>query len=462
MVALGTPERPLRVAIVGSGPAGFYTAEALARQNINIKVDMFDKMPVPYGLVRYGVAPDHLKIKNVTKIFEKTAFKPKFSFLGNVTVGKDITVHELNKYYDAVVFAFGAESDRRLGIKGEDLPCSYTATEFVAWYNGHPDFQDRRFDLSKEVAVIVGNGNVALDVARVLCKTTEELEKTDICQNALDVLSESNIREVHLYGRRGPLQAAFTSKEIREMGDLEDCYPVIDPKSLELNDSSQKELADPANAGHKKNYEILKHFTSINPSGRNRKFVLHFYRSPIEIAGKGIVQKAKFEINALSGEPNKQKVRGTGKFEEIDCGIFFRSVGYTGIPIEGLPFSDQSGVVPNQAGRVMDSEKIFTGWYVAGWIKTGPVGVIGTNNPSAEETVKSLIEDLDHLIPCEVPNTEELIKCLKDRHVKIVSFEDWKTIDVAEVQRGSILGKPREKFSQIAGMLSVIFKKGHQ
>ena len=422
---------------------------------------MFDKLPVPYGLVRYGVAPDHFKIKSVTKVFEKTANKPKFSFFGHVTVGKDISVFELNKFYDAVVFSYGTETDRRLGIKGEDLAGSYTATEFVAWYNGHPDFQGRHFDLSHEVAIVVGNGNVAMDVARVLCKTTDELEKTDISQNALDVLSESKIKEVHLYGRRGPVQASFTAKEIREMGDLADCYPVIDPQDLVLNESSQKELEDPLNAGKKKNFEILSKFPAIAPNERKRKFVMHFYRSPIEIIGKEQVQKAKFEINTLSGEPNKQKVRGTGKFEEIDCGILFRSVGYSGVSIEGLPFSEQAGIIPNQAGRVIDEDKIKTGWYVAGWIKTGPVGVIGTNKPSAEETVKSLIQDLDRLNPCETPDSDAVFKFLKDRDVRVVTFENWKTIDAAEIQRGSILGKPREKFASILGMLSTVFKKGH-
>ena len=461
MAILGTPERPLRVAIVGSGPSGFYTAEALSKKDINIKVDMFDKLPVPYGLVRYGVAPDHFKIKNVTKIFEKTAVKPKFSFLGNVMVGKNISVFELSKFYDAIVFAYGTESDRRLGIKGEDLEGSYTATEFVAWYNGHPDFQSRHFDLSHEVAVVVGNGNVAMDVARVLCKTPEELEKTDISQEALEALSESKIKEVHLYGRRGPLQASFTSKELREMGDLADCSLVIDPQDLELNESSQKELEDPANPGHKKNYEILQKFVKKVPHEQKRKFVMHFYRSPVEIIGEKQVQKAKFEINKLSGEPGNQKVKGIGKFEEIDCGIFFRSVGYSGVSIEGLPFSEQAGIIPNQLGRVMDSQKSYPGWYVSGWIKTGPVGVIGTNKPSAEETVKSLIEDLETLKPCEIPSTEEVVKLLRERNVKLVTFEDWKTIDAAEVKRGSDLGKPREKFAHISGMLSAIFKKGH-
>ena len=246
MSVLGTSERPLRVAIVGSGPSGFYSAEALLKQALNIKVDMFDKLPVPFGLVRYGVAPDHLKIKNVTKVFEKTASNANFSFFGNVTVGKNISVFELNKFYDAVIFAYGAESDWHLGINGEDLVGSYPATEFVAWYNGHPDFQDHHFDFSHEVAVIVGNGNVAMDVARILCKTPEELKNTDINQNALDVLSESKIKEVHVYGRRGPVQASFTAHEIREMGELADCYPVIDPQGF----ATQLNLAS-------KNWKIL-------------------------------------------------------------------------------------------------------------------------------------------------------------------------------------------------------------
>jgi ferredoxin--NADP+ reductase len=456
MAALGTSDRPLRVAIVGSGPSGFYTAEGLLKQELNIKVDMFDKLPVPFGLVRYGVAPDHPKIKNVTKVFEKTAGNPKFSFLGNVTVGKDISVIELNKFYDAVVFAYGAETDRHLGINGEDFAGSYTATEFVAWYNGQPDFQDHHFDFSNEIAVIIGNGNVAMDVARILCKTPEELKNTDITQNALNALAESKIKEVHIYGRRGPVQAAFTAPEIREMGELADCYPVVDPQDLQLIEASQKELADPANAGRKKNYEIMQSFLSLDPHGRKRKFVLHFGRSPVEIIGKGRVQKVKFEINKMEGEPNKQKVRGTGKFEEINCGIFFRSVGYTGIPIKGLPFSAQAGIVPNQSGRVMDSEQIYTGWYVAGWIKRGATGVIGTNKPDAEETVKSLLEDIDRLKPCEVPSTDELVKFLKDREVMVVTFEDWKKIDAAEIERGAKLGKPREKFTRVTGMLSAI------
>ena len=456
MTLLGNAQRPLRVAIIGSGPSAFYAAEEVLKQKINVKVDMFEKLPVPFGLVRYGVAPDHLKIKNVTKVFEKTAENPQFSFFGNVTVGKNITVFELQRFYDAIIFCIGAEADRKLGINGEDLVGSYTATEFVAWYNGHPDFQDHHFDFSHEVAVIVGQGNVAMDVARVLSKTADELKKTDISQHALEILAESKIKEVHVFGRRGPVQASFTAPEIKEMGELCDCYPVIDPKDLDLNEASLKELENPANAGRKKNFDILKHFTTLQANDRKRKFFLHFKRSPIEIIGKGRVQKVKFEINRLVGESDKQKVRGTGKFEEIDCGVFFRSVGYRGIPIKGLPFSDQSGVIPNQGGRVMDSEEIFTGWYVSGWIKRGATGIIGTNKPCAEETVKNLIEDLDQLNPCEVPDSQAVFNFLKDREVKVVTFADWKKIDAAEVDRGVKFGKPREKFTRITGMLSAV------
>jgi len=456
MASLGSPERPLRVAIVGSGPSGFYAAQILLEQKLSVKVDMFEKLPAPYGLVRYGVAPDHQKIKNVIKVFEKTASNPNFSFFGNVSVGKDITVFELRKFYDAAIFTIGAESDRRLGISGEDLAGSHTATEFVAWYNGHPDFQDHHFDLSHEVAVIVGQGNVAMDVARILGKNPEELKKTDIARHALEVLAESKIKEIHVYGRRGPAQAAFTAPEIREMGELVDCYPAIDPKDLDLNEASQKELLDVANAGRKKNYEILKSFLSAAPNNRRRKFVLHFMRSPVEIMGKGHVEKIKFEINSLTGEANGQKVRGTGQFEEIDCGIVFRSVGYQGVPLKGLPFSEQKGIVPNKAGRVMDPEQTYTGWYVAGWIKRGATGIIGTNKPDSEETVRSLLEDLGRLNPCEVPDSQQVLSFLKSREVRVVTFADWKKIDAAEVQRGIESGKPREKFVRATDMLSAV------
>jgi len=454
-ITLGTDERPLRVAIVGSGPAGFYAAEALFKATIKVKVDMFDRLPAPFGLVRYGVAPDHPKIKNVIKVFEKTAERENFTFLGNVNVGKDVSVEILRKHYDALIFCNGAETDRKLGVPGEDLAGSHTATEFVAWYNGRPEYKDRVFDLSQEVAVVIGQGNVAMDVSRILCKTVDELKNTDICKHALEVLTSNKIKEVHLIGRRGPAQAAFTSPEIREFGELADCIPVFhNPDDMNLNEASRKELEDPQNAPKKKNYEILQGYLNLQAGNKKRRFVIHFLESPVEIIGSRFVEKVVFEQNVLTGEPGKQKSKGIGKRTQLPCGLIFRSVGYRGIPIPGLPFHDQSGIIPNQQGRIADSEHIYHDLYCAGWIKRGPSGVIGTNKPDSEETVAKLLEDLPNLNPCSIPSTEKLIAWLKDKEVRVVSFADWKKIDTAEMERGKKAGKPREKFVTIQGMLS--------
>ncbi|MBF0490147.1 MAG: NADP oxidoreductase [Candidatus Omnitrophica bacterium] len=451
-----SPQRPLRVAIVGAGPAGFYSAGALFKLSIPVQVDMFEKLPAPFGLVRYGVAPDHQKIKEVIKVFEKTAGNPAFSYFGNVEVGRDIKVDQLRSFYDAVIFTYGTEADKRLGIPGENFKSSHTATEFVGWYNGHPTFQERQFDFSHEVAVVMGQGNVAMDVARILCQTPDELKKTDIFQGALEALAQSKIKEVYLFGRRGPLQASFTPEEIKEMGELQDCYPVIDPRDLELNESSHIELSDPMDPRGKKKYEIMKSFISKESKGKQKKFILRFYRTPVAILGLGKVSKIRFEINKLVGRPHEQKVEGTGQFEEISCGLFLCSIGYAGLPIEGLPFSSQRGIVPNERGRVLTGERIVPGFYAAGWIKRGPSGIIGVNKHDAEETIASLIEDLDSLTPCENPNSDAVKKLLDDRGVRSVNFIDWKKIDLAEIARGLYLSKPREKFITIHDMLGVI------
>jgi ferredoxin--NADP+ reductase len=438
--------RPLRIAVVGAGPAGFFTADTLLKQNLPVKVDMFEKLPVPFGLVRYGVAPDHPKIKNVIKIFEQTAANERFSYFGNVTIGRDISVFELKKFYDATVFCYGAETDRHLGIKGEDLKGSYTASQFIGWYNGLPKFSDCQFDLSHEAAVIIGQGNVAIDVARILCCTKEELAKTDICQHALDVLAESKIKEVHVYGRRGAVYAAFTPGEIKEMAELADCSPFVSSQDLELSPESLKELEAPANAFHKKNLEILRSFNSFTGGSRNKKFVLHFNRTPIEIIGASQVEKVRLEINH-DGKP-------TGQYEEINCGACFTSIGYVGIPIEGVPFSHQKGIVPNLHGRVIDGDKAVRGWYVCGWI-AGASGVIGTNKLRAQETVRSLMEDFHDLPDFELPETKELLELLKERRVTPVTFIDWKKIDAYEIMMGLNLGKPREKMTRISKMVSI-------
>lgn len=453
---LGSEQRPLRVCIIGSGPSGFYSAEALLKSGITASIDILDKLPAPFGLVRYGVAPDHQKIKNVTKVFEKTMENENVRFFGNINVGNDISVEDLKRFYDAIIICSGAESDRKLGIDGENLLGSHTATEFVGWYNGHPDFQNREFDLSHEVVVIIGQGNVAIDVARILSKTVEELKETDITQHALEVLAASKVKEVHMIGRRGPVQAAFTPVEIREFGHLTDCAAIIDPEELKLSDASQKEKDDPAHAPKKKNYDILTELSQMPIEGKSRKFFLHFRKSPVEIQGTGRVQRIVLEKNQLFGEPGAQKARGTGERETLECGLFFRSVGYRGIPLKGLPFHDQAGVIPNQQGRVMDSEQVFTGLYVAGWIKRGPSGVIGTNKPDADETVKALIEDIPHFKGCSDPSVEGFVQFLKENEIHYVTFEDWKKIDAAEIARGQKLGKPREKFVKVDGMLSVL------
>lgn len=453
---LGSQDNPLRVAVVGSGPSGFYAAESLLQSDKKVTVDMFERLPAPYGLVRYGVAPDHLKIKNVIKIYERIAEKPGFFFWGNVNVGRDIGIPELKNFYDAILLSCGASSDRKLGITGEDLPGSYTATEFVAWYNGHPDYRDRKFDFSGKVAVVIGQGNVAADVCRILCKTPEELKNTDIASYALEALAQSNVQEIHMIGRRGPAQAAFTPVEIREFGELADCDPVVSPAELELNPASRTELETVKELTRKKNIEILQKFASLDASQKRKKFFVRFLRSPVEIKGGGRVERIVLEKNRLEGEPGRQKAKGTGEKEEMACGLLFRSVGYHGVPTPGVPFDERAGVIPNQEGRVTESGQVVPGLYAAGWIKRGPTGVIGTNKADSSETIRHIFEDISHLTPCLRRDTRPLLESLKKKGVRVVNFPDWKRIDAREIERGQPAGKPREKFTSVAEMLSVL------
>ena len=453
---LGTRENPLRVAVVGSGPSGFYAAESLLQSDKKVLVDMFERLPAPYGLVRYGVAPDHPKIKNVIKIYERIAETPGFAFLGNVTIGRDISIQELRNFYDVILLAYGAPSDRNLGIPGEDLHGSYTATEFVAWYNGHPDYRDRKFDLSGKVAVVIGQGNVAADVCRILCKTPEELKNTDIASYALEALAQSKVQEVHMVGRRGPAQAAFTPIEIREFGELADCDPVVSPAELELNPASRAELEIAKELTRKKNIETLQKFASLGASSKRKKFFVRFLRSPVEIKGGGRVERIVLEKNRLEGEPGRQKAKGTGEKEEMACGLLFRSVGYHGVPTPGVPFDERAGVIPNHEGRVTESERVVPGLYAAGWIKRGPTGVIGTNKADSNETVRHILEDAPQLPPATRRDTRALLESLKKKGVRVVSFPDWKRIDAREIARGVPAGKPREKFTSVAEMFSVL------
>lgn len=451
-MTLGTPENPLRVAIVGSGPSGFYAAEALFKSEHAVHVDMYEKLPVPFGLVRSGVAPDHPKIKNVTRIYDKIASNEGFRFLGNVTIGQDLTVEDLKSHYHAVLFASGASSDRRLNIPGEDLDRSYTATEFVAWYNGHPDYKDRVFDLSRENAVIIGQGNVAVDVCRILSKSVEELKATDIADHALEALAESKIKNIYMIGRRGPAQAAFTPQEAKELGELALTEVVIQPEDLELSAADEAELE--MNPPKRKNVAMMRDLLAKSQAGefadKPRKLHLMFFKSPVALEGEnGSVERVILERNQLSGEAGAQKARGTGEKTALDSGIFFRSVGYRGVPMEGVPFREDWGVFHNEGGR------IETGMYTAGWIKRGPSGIIGTNKPCSYDTVKALLADLS-LLNCEIPSTEPLVEKLQAKQVRVVSYADWKKIDAAELAAGEAKGKSRSKFTSVEDMLAVL------
>jgi ferredoxin--NADP+ reductase len=453
MSELGSEIRPLRVAVVGSGPAGFYAAEALFKSETTVQVDVFDRLPTPYGLVRAGVAPDHQKLKNVIKVYERIAANPAFGFWGNVTVGRDLSLEELQRHYDAVVVSSGAETDRRLGIPGEDLPGSHTATEFVGWYNGHPDYQDREFDLSGKTAVVIGQGNVAMDVSRILAKTVDELGTTDITDHALGVLARSSVRDIYVIGRRGPVQAKFTPPEIKEIGELADCDPVVDPKDLELAPACRTELEDAKDTHSRRNLDTLREFASRGAPAKSKRYHLRFFESPVELTGDGRLTHVVLEKNALTGEPFRQRASGTGETWTLECDILFRSVGYRGVPIDGFPFDDRSGVIPNREGRVLHADAPLPGVYVSGWIKRGPSGVIGTNKPDSYETVASLLEDLPRLTPCPQPDPAPLRALLAERGVRVVTFEDWRRLDADEVERGTAKGKPREKFVRVEDMV---------
>ena len=457
MSQLGTETAPLRVAVVGAGPSGFYATEALLKSEINARVDLIERLPAPYGLVRSGVAPDHPKLKQSIETYKEIASMEGFRFFGNVTVGKDVAPQELLEAYHAVIYTCGAETDRRLGIEGEDLAGSHTATEFVGWYNGHPDYRDREFDFSHETAAIIGQGNVAADVARILSKSVEELKHTDISQHALDALAESRIKTIAVIGRRGPTQVKFTTKELREFLELENCQARIAAEELMLNEASQAEAEDPKRRVPGKNLAVFQQMAEAPEHGKARTCRMMFCRSPVRIEGDSRVERVVLEHNELSGEPFSQRASGTGETEILECGLLFRSIGYRGVPIEGVPFHDSWGVFPNQDGRMTDGPDgaVVPGLYTAGWIKRGPSGIIGTNRACAVQTVGSLMEDLDNL-PADRAGTDALIQLLQERSVRSIDFADWKKIDAEEVSRGEPKGKPREKFTRREEMLQVL------
>lgn len=460
MSQVGTESQPLRVAIVGAGPAGFYAAEHLYKQSdLVVEIDMFDRLPTPFGLVRAGVAPDHQKIKSVTKVFDRVASKPGFRFFGGVELGKDITVDDLKELYHQIVYTTGAQTDRNLNIPGIDLEGSHAATEFVAWYNGHPDYRDLEFDLSQESAAVIGIGNVAVDVARILCRTTEELAKTDIADYALEALKESRVRDVYVLGRRGPAQGKFTPPELKELGELPDADVVVYPEEAELDELSEAAMAS-ADRGTVRNVELIQEFAERPITGKSNRLYIRFLVSPVEIFGdqEGKVASMRLVHNELyATEAGTLRPRPTDHFEDIKVGLVFRSIGYRGIPLPGVPFNESWGVILNKEGRVLDpdSKEPVIGQYTAGWIKRGPTGVIGTNKPDAVETVKQMLTDLaegDILNPSK-PCAKSAVELLRERQLEYFTFDDWLHLDAIEVSRGEAQGRPRVKFTTIEEML---------
>ena len=464
MPAVRTDASPLRVAIIGSGPAAFYAADHLLKQDgLHVEIDMFERLPTPYGLVRAGVAPDHYKIKSVARVFAKVASHPRFRFYGFVEFGKEIDLSDLRGHYHQILYATGAQTDKRMGIPGEDLKGSHAATEFVGWYNSHPDYRDCQFDLSQERVAIVGVGNVAVDVARILCLTPEELAVTDIASHALKALSKSCIKEVYLLGRRGPAQAAFTNPEIKELGTLADADTIVLPEEAQLDDVSRAALESSDDRATRKKVEILQEYASRKPTGKTRQLFIRFLVSPVELIGNAAGQVVEMRLvkNVLqataAGTPSP---KATDRSEELSVGLVFRSVGYRGDALPGVPFNERWGVIQNQNGRVVDPEtqQPVVGEYCSGWIKRGPTGVIGTNKPDSVETVTCMLEDLarDSLLHPSEPQAGKMEELVRERQPKYLSFADWLRLDEIEVTKGRAQGRPRDKFTRVKDMLAAL------
>jgi ferredoxin--NADP+ reductase len=441
----------LRVAIIGSGPAGSYAAGHLLRHTADeLHVDLYERLPTPWGLVRAGVAPDHPKIKSVTNIYERTAEHPRLRLFANVEFGRHVTLADLREHYHAIVYAVGTPVDRAMGIPGEDLAGSYAATDFVGWYNGHPDFREREFDLRGERVVVVGAGNVALDVARMLVLTRAELAVTDIADHALEVLASSGVREVVVLARRGPAQAAFTNPELRELGELSDADVIVDPEELALGEAIADPDADPTAL---RNVEILREYSTRPPAGRSRRVVLRFLLSPLALTGTGRVGSLTLARNELTvGAGGALRARATDQRLELPAQAVFRAIGYRGTPLADVPFDTERELIANDGGRVRSGE------YVVGWAKRGPSGVIGTNKKDANETIERLLEDLaaGRLLDPAPISDEALERFIRERQPELVDYGDWLTIDRHVRGLGEPAGRPRVKLTTVAELLEAI------
>jgi len=448
-------ERNYRIAIIGSGPSGFFSAEHLLRLNPNCEVDMYERYPDPFGLVRRGVAPDSQNIRNVSKAFDEIAKNPRFIYFGNVDVGIDVSLNELRPFYDAIILACGMETSQRLGIPGEDLYGSYTASSIVGWYNCHPVYQSLDIKLDRERVFIIGMGNVAIDVARILTRPIEELKGTDISDNALETLKTSKIKEIYIVGRRGPAQVKFKENELLTLEEIGETDILINPEELILNEASDEEVK--ASPSLQRIMDILKRFSETKPTRKRRIYFL-FLRTPIRIEGQGRVERVLFEKNVLEGMPNKQKATGSGEIEVHECDYIISSIGYRGNKFPGVPYDEMKGIIPNIAGRVVKEGTVIHGLYVTGWIKRGPVGLIGNNKPDSLETVKNLLADLPTLPLCEYPQRNNLIQYLKDKDIKFITYEEWKKLDQYELEQGEKEGKVRKRLCDVEEMLKLLNK----
>jgi ferredoxin--NADP+ reductase len=461
MQQLATQSQPLRIAIIGAGPAGFYASETLLKQrDLVLTIDIFNRFPTPFGLVRDGVAPDHQSIKAVVRVFDKILADPRVRFFGNVTYGVDIHHQDLKQFYDQIIYAVGAQADRRMGIPGEEMSNVFPALSFVGWYNGHPDYGDLPIDLSGARAVVVGNGNVAMDVTRMLVLSPDALQKTDIADHALEKLRKSKVREVVLLGRRGAAQAAFTTPEIKELGKLEGVDVVVDPANIELDPASLADIE--ADRTAKANLECLRGYAARTEHTAPRRITIRFLASPAEIMGvNGQMTGVKIEHNELVVDPNGGlRSKGTGTFELIEAGLVLRSIGYRSVPIEGVPFDHATSTINNIAGQVVhpNTGEVVPGEYVVGWAKRGPTGLIGNNKPDSAATVGAMLADLPTLqgIRDDLRDPSRMVALLRERGIDYVTYQDWKILDRYEVATGSEQGHPRVKVTSVPAMMAVI------
>ena len=430
----------IKVAIIGSGPSGFYTADSLIKSGRDVEIDIIERLPTPFGLIRGGVAPDHQTTKKVARAYEKTALKDAVAYFGNVEVGKDVTMDEMRATYDAVVLAVGAPTDRKLGIPGGDKKGVYGSADFVGWYNGHPDFTDLNPDLNVGAVAVVGVGNVAIDIARVLVKTPAEMAATDIADHAANAVQASPLTDVYMFGRRGPIEAKFTNVELREMGKLENCMPIV--HADQLPDEVTGDWSDRDQRLKERNLATMREFLDVDPAGKQKNCHFEFFANPVEVLGGDKVEGLRVERTKVEGG----RAIGTGEFYEIECGLVVAAIGYYSIPIEGVPFDSDNGIVVHDGGRVGD------GVYAVGWIKRGPTGVIGTNKPDGETAAQQILEDV---ADGTKPGREALTAMLQERGVRVVNYNDWQKIEQAEIAAASDEA-PRRKFVTVPEMLATL------